>query len=154
MCSPDEKHIPRAPPKGNYDFLGWTNLHVSGHYHAINVLLFWINRGQRKNRSSSKLTSPKLFIWWRHRHNIVLKIRITLGTRLILHRYIVHILQPAIWTADAIRNSDHIYVTRNERYEFVWRFSSILSTFWILNLCVICCTTNEKFAYQIWHYRF
>jgi hypothetical protein len=24
-------------------------------------------------------------------------------------------LQPAIWTADAIRNSDHIYVTRNDR---------------------------------------
>ena len=46
-------------------------------------------RTEKKSRSSSKSTSPKLFIWWRHRHNIVLKIRITLGTRLILHRYIV-----------------------------------------------------------------
>ena len=26
-----------------------------------------------------------------------------------------HTLQPAIWTADAIGNSDHIYVTRNDR---------------------------------------
>ena len=39
---------------------------------------------REKNRSSSKSTSPKLFIWWRHRHNIVLKIRITLSIRLIL----------------------------------------------------------------------
>ena len=29
--------------------------------------------------------------------------------------YGLHTLQPAIWTADAIRNSDHIYVTRNNR---------------------------------------
>ena len=28
---------------------------------------------------------------------------------------LVHTLQPAIWTANAIRNSDHIYVTRNDR---------------------------------------
>ena len=26
-----------------------------------------------------------------------------------------HTLQPAIWTTDAIGNSDHIYVTRNDR---------------------------------------
>ena len=26
-----------------------------------------------------------------------------------------HTLQPAIWTANAIGNSDHIYVTRNDR---------------------------------------
>ena len=61
----------------------------------------------------------------------------------------VHTLQPAIWTTDAIGNSDHIYVTQNDRWEFLWRFSPILPTFWILNLCLICCTTNEKFAYQI-----
>ena len=30
----------------------------------------------------------------------------------------------------------------------------LLFSFWILNLCLICCTTNEKFAYQIWQYRF
>ena len=44
---------------------------------------------REKNHSSSKSTSPKLFIWWRHRHNIVLKISITLGTHHILHWYIV-----------------------------------------------------------------
>ena len=26
-----------------------------------------------------------------------------------------HTLQPAIWTTDVIGNSDHIYVTRNDR---------------------------------------
>ena len=26
------------------------------------------HRTEKKNRSSSKSTSPKLFIWWRHRH--------------------------------------------------------------------------------------
>ena len=29
--------------------------------------------------------------------------------------YYSHTLQPAIWTTDAIGNSDHIYVTRNDR---------------------------------------
>jgi hypothetical protein len=29
--------------------------------------------------------------------------------------HIKHTLQPAIWTTDAIGNSDHIYVTRNDR---------------------------------------
>jgi hypothetical protein len=28
-------------------------------------------RTEKTNRSSSKSTSPKLFIWWRHRHNSV-----------------------------------------------------------------------------------
>jgi hypothetical protein len=33
-----------------------------------------------------------------------------------LHPLLVyHTLQPAIWTTDAIGNSDHIYVTRNDR---------------------------------------
>ena len=27
----------------------------------------------------------------------------------------IHTLQPAIWTTDAIGNSDHIYVTQNDR---------------------------------------
>ena len=29
---------------------------------------------------------------------------------------IMHTLQPAIWTTDAIGNSDHIYVTRNDKF--------------------------------------
>jgi hypothetical protein len=31
------------------------------------------------------------------------------------HLPFTHTLQPAIWTTDAIGNSDHIYVTRNDR---------------------------------------
>jgi hypothetical protein len=89
MCSPDEKHILRAPPDGNYDFLGLTNLHVSGHYHAINVLLYLNQQRTEKKSFFIQINFAKAVHLMTHRHNIVLKIRITLGTGLILHQYIV-----------------------------------------------------------------